>query len=403
MKKNVCPDCGPIPVIHWVERWSVIIDWACTPFYQFVDAVLAFFHPLLKLVPWQSSGPAVFRILTAFHLGTVRSALDDMDNARTRAMWESATARGIVVKEFRLLGRPQASFFTAEWNGSVRTFEGLPRPAGSIEEPLEWLDDKWLVKKKFSAAGVPVARGGACVRFAKARELFRELRCPVIVKPHIGSRSRHTFVHVTSEETLRTSFLSAKKLSPWVIVEEELEGPVFRGTLVGGRLIGIVSRDPAHVTGDGTHTVRELVEEENKKPMRQGPVYHHIPIDEEGTETLKKQGYVWESVPQKGVRVAINNKVTRTLGATMIDVTDETHPDTVAMLEAAGGVLNVSLVGIDFIVGDITRSWKEQERCGVIECNSLPFIDLHHYPVSGTPRDVAGALWELVFPELKIN
>ncbi len=401
MALKQCHDCGPIPVMHWVERWSVIIDWACTPFYWFVDAVLALFHPLLRLIPWQSSGPFVFRTLAALHLGIIQEHLDDKDNARTKAMWESAVTRGITVKEFRLLGRPQAAFFTAKRSGAIRTFEGLPRPAGSVEEPLEWLDNKGLVKRKFSAAGIPVARGGVCVRFAKALERFRALRHPVIVKPHIGSRSRHTFVHVASEEALYTAFLSAKKLSPWVIVEEELEGAVCRGTLVGGKLMGIVVRDPAHVTGDGTHTVRELVGEENKKPMRQGPAYHRIPMDETGSEELKKQNFTWKSVPKKGVRVAINDKVTRTLGATMIDVTDIAHPDITAMLTDAGKVLQVSLVGIDFIIGDITKSWKEQERCGIIECNSLPFIDLHHYPVSGIPRDVAGALWELVFPELK--
>ena len=40
----------------------------------------------------------------------------------------------------------------------------------------------------------------------------------------------------------------------------------------------------------------------------------------------------------------------------------------------------------DFIIEDITKSWKEEQHCGIIECNSLPFIDLHHYPLFGNKQ-----------------
>ena len=79
------------------------------------------------------------------------------------------------------------------------------------------------------------------------------------------------------------------------------------------------------------------------------------------------------------------------------------HP---AVIQILGGVIQVGdiykdadpLVGVDFIMEDARVPWQEQERCGVIECNSLPFIDLHHYPLYGEPRNVAGALWDIVFP-----
>ncbi len=393
-----CPDCGPVPVVHWVERWSIIVDWFFAPLFGCMDWLLGVLRPLLCLFPWQYLGLPFFKLLVALRLGTLQNKVDDRDNARTRAMWESAEKRGIEVKEFRLLGRQQAGFFWARWNGKVTLYEGLPRPLGLFDKSLAWMDNKSLIKKKFSAAGIPVARGGTCTRFSQAEEIFKEVGAPVIVKPHIGSRSRHTFVHVMSLPDLKAAFKSAKQLSPWVIVEEELVGHVYRGTVVNGKCLGIVSREPAHVIGDGKKTIRELVEEENKNPLRKGLIYHAIPTDEEGRRELARQGFTWDNVPKKGERVAINQKVTRTLGAVIRDVTDETHPDMIAILEKAANVLGSPLVGIDFIIKDIGKSWKEQEKCGIIECNSLPFVDLHHYPISGTPRDVAGALWELVFP-----
>jgi hypothetical protein len=47
---------------------------------------------------------------------------------------------------------------------------------------------------------------------------------------------------------------------------------------------------------------------------------------------------------------------------------------------------------------DIKKSWVETPRCGVIECNSLPFIDLHHFPLQGKPRNIAAAVWNVIFP-----
>ena len=73
------------------------------------------------------------------------------------------------------------------------------------------------------------------------------------------------------------------------------------------------------------------------------------------------------------------------------------------MLKHVGRFLKDPLVGVDFIIGDVTKSWKEEKHCGIIECNSLPFIDLHHYVMFGKPQNVAGKLWDLVLPESKID
>ena len=64
---------------------------------------------------------------------------------------------------------------------------------------------------------------------------------------------------------------------------------------------------------------------------------------------------------------------------------------------------NIELITYEVGVEDITKSWREKQHCGIIECNSLPFIDLHHYPLFGKPNNIAGKLWDLVLPESKID
>ena len=60
-------------------------------------------------------------------------------------------------------------------------------------------------------------------------------------------------------------------------------------------------------------------------------------------------------------------------------------------------MLGDPIVGVDFMVTDMARSWKEQPDAGVIECNSMPFIDVHHRVVSGRQINVAELLWNEIF------
>jgi D-alanine-D-alanine ligase-like ATP-grasp enzyme len=47
------------------------------------------------------------------------------------------------------------------------------------------------------------------------------------------------------------------------------------------------------------------------------------------------------------------------------------------------------------MITDITKSWKTQ-RCGFLEANTVPFINLHHHPHKWTPRNVAAKVWDLM-------
>jgi cyanophycin synthetase len=110
-----------------------------------------------------------------------------------------------------------------------------------------------------------------------------------------------------------------------------------------------------------------------------------------------------EDIPAKGKIITFSQKTSRGIGGSTTEVTDIIHPENTKMLEHLGSFLKDPLVGVDLIIEDITQPWHKEQHCGIIECNSLPFIDLHHYPLFGTPNNVAGKLWDLVLPESKID
>lgn len=392
-----CPDCGASTVNHQSEYWNATLEQLLVPF-NTVSRV----HQLLQDLTsnwFDRNMPRILNWLVARGWAEKRSEPDaQKDELLLQCLWEEAKKRGIDIHQYTLkTGR--SSLCIAYHHGQPHYFERLPRPKGRSSDAIHWLDDKNEVKKRLLVADLPASRGGACFTFTKARKYFRTLEAPFVVKPHNGSATRHTTMNILTEDELHRAFKKAKQLSPLVMVEEHLVGPVYRVTLVGGKVAGIIRRDQPQTMGDGVKTVRQLWEEENLNPKRHG--WHYSPIAEgaQVEQELARQGFTWDSIPSKGQTVFYHPKINWSVGGTTTDCTATTHPENIALFEKIGTTLNDPLVGIDFIIEDITQPHTAQHRYGVIEANSLPFIDNHHLPFSGKPQNVAGALLDLVFPE----
>lgn len=397
--KKYCPDCGPAPVNHLVSRTSIILGFLIrqmtTPLGFIEDAITDFIFP--KLEPLM---PYFFRGLSFLHLGGIADTLLPDNIERTKCLWQAAEARGIKMHQFRVLNRPTIIFF-ADFHGQRVIFEGLPRPKGVSRAALEWMDNKVMMKKKFLAGGIPVANGGVAMTEHGALNLFRRLKAPVITKPNLGSRSRHTTTHITTEPEFLKAFRKARALSPWVVIEEELVGFVFRITLIGGKLAGALRREPPFVVGDGVSTVSTLVERENQNPKRHGGIFHEIALDADADQELARQKLTLDTVPERGRFIALNQKVGRGQGGSNTEMLSKVHPVNVELFEKMAKVIGDPLVGVDFIMQDIEKPWMQQKLCGAIECNSLPFLDLHHMPLYGEVLDPSSALWDIVFPASK--
>jgi len=395
-----CKDCEPAQEIHAIAYLSVVLGWIDQPFFNLMEHL--FKHTSEELA--DKITLPFFNLMVYLRLGRFSFAPDEHDTWRTKCFWEEAMRRGVKMKEFHL--GPIKDGFVAEYGGKTIIFDGLPRPGLKESPALKWMDNKGIMKEKFKKEGLPVAEGAVAWNKSQALSIFSHLQKPknsVITKPNLGSRSRHTMIHINTKEDLIIGFEKAKKLSPLVVIEEELRGYLFRGTLIGGKLRGVVKRDQPEVVGDGIHTLRELMEEENKRLERKGPIFHKIIIDKETEIELKRENITMDDIPTKDRIVTFSQKTSRGCGGTTTEVTEITHPENVKMLEHVASFLNDPLVGVDFIMEDITKSWKEEQHCGIIECNSLPFIDLHHYPLFGKRKNIAGFLWDLVMPESKIN
>lgn len=388
-----CEECGENALFHGATYFSILLD----------DSVFSLFAPRhqngamsegkARFERWV--GPRLLELFVKIGWAKKVTVQDDKTHMLGSFLWAEADARDISVWEWRLFGLSRNTFVATLPSGEKLVYEGMPMPLSDYER-VWWMDDKARLKKEFEKRGLPMAKGGAAGTKEEALKIYRSLTPPVIVKPHSGSGSRHTFMHLADEETFLLAFKIAKQISPKVVIEEELIGPVYRVTVVNGKMAAALRRYPPMVIGDDIHTVTELVVEENKNPQRSGPYFSPIRLSEKTQKELQWQDLTLESIPEQGRQVTLHQKINWHIGGITEDATDEVHPDNKALFERAAHELKAPVAGIDFIIGDIRKSWEEQERCGILECNSMPFIENHHLPFRGQPRNVAGKIWDMV-------
>ena len=262
--------------------------------------------------------------------------------------------------------------------------------------------DKELTTRLLAAAGLPVPRSEAVRSEDRAVEIGRRIGYPVVVKPLDGNHGRGVCLDLRSDEELRAAFPIAVGQSKrgWVIVENHVVGKDYRVLVVGGRMVAIAERVPAHVIGDGVHTVRELVDETNADPRRgvgHEKVLTRIAVDDKAIELVIEQGLGMDDVPAKDLTVKLALTGNMSTGGISIDRTFEAHPDNVDIAEEAARVVGLDVAGIDFICPDISLPVREAGGA-ICEVNAAPGFRMHTHPTVGEPQYVAKPVVDLLFP-----
>lgn len=339
--------------------------------------------------------PYLYRALAALPFSRFGTDSSKAATYRSQVIWEEAQRRGIEMAQLFVLGAA-TDIYRARVLGRTIYFQSLPTSLFQKAEDA-WVDDKFLLKEKLAASGVRTPKSFSARTLREAQRAFEQLGAPVVVKPRVGSRGRHTTTGVRSGEALAEAFSSAKKICRYVSIEAHLDGPVCRATLVGGRLAGFFEAYPPRVCGDGASTIRELVEKHSReKPERVGD----ISLTDEHRSYLSLRGLSLESVLEQGREIALTHRTGRLFGGTTRELLGREHPRLRDELERAARVLPGPIVGFDLIVEDPERDPGEQ-RWGIIEGNSLPYIDLHYLPLQGEPSPVARDVWDWVLREIE--
>jgi cyanophycin synthetase len=386
INKIKCLYCGNNPTNHmrafFVQTASVIFS----PLFRITSTVdTPFMRTIAKLI--MTPYLWFFRVIRfmSFNRDPKRAFTE-----RSEVIWIEAIKRGIEMQQFVILDKA-VEHYRAKINNTWRYFESLPIPPWLPQSSYTWMDDKWLLKKKFIESNIAVPKGARVASLKRAKEVFDSIRKPVIVKPELGSRGRHTTTFIHTYKELEEGYKIAHTLGAFVVVEEMLFGSVYRATYVGGNIVGVLRGDPPRITGNGILTIQSLVEKKNKeKDLRVKDVI----VTKKTIDFLKRQGYALDSILEADKTIDLSEKIGVSYGGFAAEEIEKTHPKTLEVLKRAGDILHAPVVGFDFIIPDI-KADPDTQVWGIIEANSLPFINLHHFPLEGTPINVAGKVWDL--------
>jgi cyanophycin synthetase len=261
--------------------------------------------------------------------------------------------------------------------------------------------DKSLAYRILSDLGLPVPRQFVVYTLKRALSAAEKIGYPVVIKPVDGNHGRGVTVNVMNAAQVETAYDAAKEHGDDIIVEGMIKGFDHRLLVIGGKLEAAARRMPGHVVGDGKRSVKELVEIVNRDPRR--GIGHEkeltqIQIDAQAVACLAERKMTVDSVPAAGDVVLLRYTANLSTGGTAIDVTDEIHPDNREMAERAIKAVGLDIGGVDFISQDITVSYKDN-GAGICEVNAGPGFRMHVAPSEGKPRDIAGKVMAMLFPE----
>ena len=257
--------------------------------------------------------------------------------------------------------------------------------------------DKDLTKMLLTQCGVPIPSGEVVDSPAHAWEVAQDIGLPVAVKPTDANHGRGVALDLRTQADVEAAFTVAQREGTEVMVERFIPGEEHRLLVVGNRVVAACKGETAKITGDGVHTVEELIELQINSDPRRGEE-EDFPLDTirlkdlpTAVLELQRQGLSATSVPDKD-RVAI---VQRT-GNMGIDVTDEVHPEVAAVVVLAARVIGLDIAGIDLVAQDISKPLLAQGGA-IVEVNAGPGLLMHLKPAIGQPRPVGEAIVSHLF------
>ncbi len=311
----------------------------------------------------------------------------------TGSIVDAAIARGIPYRRLT-----EGSMVQLGWGSKQRRIQAAETSVTSaIAESIA--QDKQLTKNLLHAAGVPVPLGSIVTTADEAWQAYLEINAPVAIKPRDGNQGKGVAVNINTREQIDIAFKAASAISSEVIVERYMPGHDHRLLIIGGQLVAAARREPPYVIGNNKNTVRELVEEVNKDPLRgdgHATSLSKIRIDEIAIATLKNQNLTPDSVPPKGLRVTLRNNANLSTGGTATDVTDDVHPDLAASAVAAAQMVGLDICGVDVVCDNVYRPLEEQGG-GIVEVNAAPGLRMHLHPSYGKGRPVGEAIISTMF------
>lgn len=303
-------------------------------------------------------------------------------NPYAKIIINEALRRGITVDPLD----PDRNFFRLTLGArGVTCWESLTEMTSAIA--IVRTDDKQLTRKLLLAAGLSVPDQILSGEWHDDLAFLNRHKS-IVVKPLHGEQGKGISVDVRTAEALQTAIEKARAHDDTILIEQFVEGKDLRIIVINGEAVAAAVREPPVVLGDGTSSIRKLVERLSRRRASATHGESSIPVDDETARCVELSGYTMEDVLPAGTSLTVRKTANLHTGGTITDVTTQLHPALARAAVRAAQVLEIPVTGLDLIVPRI-----DGDQYAIIEANERPGLANHE------PAPTAERFIDFLFPQ----
>lgn len=239
---------------------------------------------------------------------------------------------------------------------------------------------KALTKSALQALGLPTPAFRLVANDVELDAAAAAVGYPCATKPLDRGGGKGVTAGLHDSAALRQGFMTARAESAGpVMVEAHVGGEDHRLMVVHGRLVAAIRRQPPSVTGDGRHTIGELVAAKNvgrdARGLARSGFRRPIVLDASARLHLAGLGLSVDTVLEAGRTLRVRSNANLSTGGDCIDVTAQVNLQVRALAETLARTLELRMLGADYLTTHIGHS-PEASGGSFIEINITPALDV---------------------------
>lgn len=256
------------------------------------------------------------------------------------------------------------------------------------DQAAEACSVKSLTRAYWAAADLPTptAERFSSGEAAAAEEYVGSAAKPLVLKPDSARHGSGVSFGASAADFKAAWKKAAERnqvagIGEGILIEEFIDALCLRFFVVGGQVRGVTLRVPLFVTGDGSSTVRALLERSFEHQRRNALL--RITRPKITAELVRASGWQLDDVPEAGSVHILSENVSLMAGGLPYDVTMRVSEDLNHLAtEAALAVPGLAAVGIDIL----TPSLGSAEEAVVLDADTWATLLMHGYPAFGARR-----------------
>lgn len=258
--------------------------------------------------------------------------------------------------------------------------------------------DKLLTKRILEIQNLPTSTGYKVTNVISLLTYGEKLGYPVVLKPQFGNKGKGVILKINSDKQLVNEYQKLSSSYKDIIIEKYYEGNDYRVCVVGYKVVAVSQRIPPYVIGDGSKTIKELIDninndeqrgEDHEKPLTK------ITIDEEVLNIILEQGYNINSILENKQKLFLRINANLSTGGVAIDCTDKISEENKRICIRAAKAIGLDICGIDICTRDISKSLMSEGA--IIEINTAPGLRMHTNPSIGEKRNVGMEVVKMLY------